>query len=124
MSEAVQIFDPIKMKAPIKMKEQQDTELICSHKYIKNACTFATILTEHLLNTSRSPQTSKRTRKSPSEAGSMKEGLGEKRKEEFKKRHQQNQWEAEGEEKSLHSEKPPYSEEISWYRKGPQGIEG
>ena len=39
-------------------------ELTSSHKYIKNTPTCGTILTEHLLNTGRRPQTSKRARKS------------------------------------------------------------
>lgn len=56
-------------------------------KNIKNPSTKETVLREHVLTINGRLQTSKRTRKSPSEAGSMKEGLGEKRKEEFKKRH-------------------------------------
>ena len=40
-------------------------ELTSSHKYIKNTSTCGTLLTEHLLNAGRRPQTSERARKSP-----------------------------------------------------------
>ena len=50
-------------EAPIKMAEWKDVELTPSHKYIKNTLTNDTVLTEHLLNTSRRPQTPERTRK-------------------------------------------------------------
>lgn len=46
---------------PIKMVGQKDMELASSHKYMKNASTNGTILTAHLLNTSRRPQTPERT---------------------------------------------------------------
>ena len=42
---------------------QQDVEFISSHKRIKNTSKNGTILTEHLLNTSRGLRTPKRTRK-------------------------------------------------------------
>ena len=47
------------------MMEKQDMELISSHKFIKNTSTSGMIYTEHLVNASRRPQTSKRTRKPP-----------------------------------------------------------
>ena len=42
--------------------EYKDVEIISSHKYIKNTLTYATALTEDLLNTSRRPQTPERKR--------------------------------------------------------------
>ena len=48
-------------------------EFISPHKYIKNASTNRTILTEHWLNTSRGPRTPKRTRKIPMKLGRMEE---------------------------------------------------
>ena len=42
--------------------EYKDVEIISSHKYIKNTLTYATVLTEDLLNTSRRPQTPERKR--------------------------------------------------------------
>lgn len=107
----------------VKMEEQEDVDVISQkhQEYIYKG----TVLREHILNIKGRLQTSKRTRKNPSEADSMKEGWGGKGKEQLKKkRHQQHQRETEGEERSLHSEKPSYSEEIRWYRKGPQEIEG
>lgn len=50
-------------------------------KNIKNTSTKETVLREHMLNINGRLQTSKRTRKNPSEAGSMKEGWGGKGKE-------------------------------------------
>ena len=49
----------------IKMAEEQDVELIISHKYIKNTSTSRTVCTEHLLNASKRYQTSERARKPP-----------------------------------------------------------
>ena len=46
------------------MVYKKNVELPSSHKYIKNTSTNGTILTEHLLNTGRRPQTPERTRKS------------------------------------------------------------
>ena len=46
------------------MAAAKNVELTSSHKYIKNTSTNGTILTEHLLNTGRRPQTPERTRKS------------------------------------------------------------
>ena len=44
-------------------------EFTSPHKYIKNTSTNGTILTEHLLNTSRRPQTPKRTKKNSHTTG-------------------------------------------------------
>ena len=77
--------------------------MVSPHKYIKNASTHITILTEHLLNFSRRLQTPKRTRKIPLQPGGTKERKKEKRNQ---KRDQQPWQEAEGEERSLHSETP------------------
>ena len=60
------------------MAEKEDAEFASPHKYIKNTPTNGTILTEHLLNTSRRPRTSKRTRKIPLQLGWMKERKKEK----------------------------------------------
>ena len=47
------------------MAEEQDGELTCSHKNIKNTPTSGTMRTERLLNAGRWPQTSERARKLP-----------------------------------------------------------
>ena len=64
----------------IKMVEEKDMGLTFSHKYIKNTSTCGMILTEHLLNAGRRPQTSKRARKSPCN------WVGQKKKEEKRER--------------------------------------
>jgi len=46
-----------------KMVEEQDMELIFSHKCTKKQFPCRTILTEHLLNTSLRPHTSKKDKK-------------------------------------------------------------
>ena len=54
--------------------------LTFSHKYIKNTSTCGTVLTEHLLNAGRRPQTPKRARKSPHNwVGQKKKGKKKKR---------------------------------------------
>ena len=45
------------------MVELKDEEFTSPHKYIKNKSTNVTILTEHLLNTSKGSGTFKTTRK-------------------------------------------------------------
>ena len=55
-----------------------------SHKYIKNISTFGTILTEHLLNPGRRPQTTESARKSPHNQ------VGQKEKEKKKKERERN----------------------------------
>ena len=57
-------------------------EFASLHKYIKNTSTCETVLTEHLLNSSRKPQTPRRARKIPMQLGrkkvrkKKKEGMG------------------------------------------------
>lgn len=51
------------------------------HKLIKNTSTLGKILTEHLLNTSRGPQTPEWTRKIPAQPSRMKERRREKEEE-------------------------------------------
>ena len=46
-------------------EEWQDVEFNFPHKCIKNTSTNGTIITENLLNISRGPWTSKKTRKIP-----------------------------------------------------------
>ena len=48
-------------------------ELTSPHKYFKNTSANGTVITEHLLNTSRIPWGPKRTRKIPWQPGRMKE---------------------------------------------------
>ena len=56
--------------------------LTFSHKYIKNTSTCGTVLTEHLLNAGRRPQTPKRARKSPHNwVGQKKKGKKKKERE-------------------------------------------
>ena len=55
-------------------------EFSSPHKYVKNTYTDGTLLTEHLLNTSRRPRTPKRARKISTQLGRMKERKKEKRK--------------------------------------------
>ena len=43
------------------------------HKYIRNTCTCGTAPTEHLLSAGRRPQTSQKTRNSPTYLGRAKE---------------------------------------------------
>ena len=93
-------------------------EFLSPHSYMKNTSTNGTVLTGHLLNTSKRLWTPKRTRKIPAQLARMKEGKKEKR---DQKRNQHLWWEAEGEERFLHSEKPPHGGEMSWDRKGPSG---
>ena len=73
---------------------------------------------EQLLSISGRLWTPKRTRKIPLQPGRMKERKKEKRNQ---KRDQQPWWEAEGEERFLHSEKTPHGGEISWDTKVPSG---
>ena len=47
------------------VEEQEDLEFTSPHKHIKNTSTNGTILTEHMLNTSRRPRTPKRKRRIP-----------------------------------------------------------
>ena len=52
---------------------EEDVELTSPHKYTKSTATHGTVFTEHLLNTSRGPQTPERTRKIPTYPGRMEE---------------------------------------------------
>ena len=97
------------------MVEWEDMEFASLHKYIKNTSTCETVLTEHLLNSSRKPQTPRRARKIPMQLGrkkvrkKKKEGMG----------WDQHPWQGtEGEERLLHSEQPIHRGESSWGRKG------
>ena len=100
------------------MAEQEDGKFVAPHKYIKNTSTNRTVLSEHLLNISGRLQTSKRTRKIPSQPGRTKERKKEKR---TQKRDQQPWQESEGEGRSPHSGKLPHGGEMHWDRKGPSG---
>ena len=59
----------------VKMVEKEDMEFTSPQKYIKNTSTNGTILTDHLLNTSRRPWKPKRTRKIPTQPGSVGQDL-------------------------------------------------
>ena len=62
------------------MAEEQDLELTSSHKYIQTMSRCGTILTEHLLNVGRGPQTSEMARKSPHDwVGQMKKRESERK---------------------------------------------
>ena len=60
------------------MAEQESVGFTSPHKYIENTSTSGTTCTEHLLNTSRGPQTPKRTRKYACIMGRTKERKGRK----------------------------------------------
>ena len=72
----------MKLRGGVKMVEFKDEEFTSPHKYNKNKSTNVTVLTEHLLNTSKRPQTPKRTRKIPMQPGRMKEFFLKRRKQE------------------------------------------
>ena len=95
-------------------------EFTSSHKYIKNTSTDGTILTEHLLNISRGPWTSKRSRKIPMKPGNMKE-MKKKRKKGNKIGPGPLEGGAEREECFPHSGNPPHSGETIWDREGALG---
>lgn len=63
----------MKLRGGVKMVELKDEEFTSPHKYIKNKSTNVTIFTDHMLNTSKRPQTPKSTRKIPMQLGRMKE---------------------------------------------------
>ena len=64
----------------IKMAKEQGVEFTFCHKYIKDTPARGMILTEHLLNPGRRPQTFKRVRKSPHNwVGQKKKGKKKKR---------------------------------------------
>ena len=74
-----------------------------------------------MLNISGRLRTPKRTRKNPSQLGRTKERKKEKRNQ---KRDQQPWWEAEGEERSLHSENPLTVGKIARTESDVQGLKG
>ena len=66
-------FKNMTLRGGVKMVKLKDEDFTSPHEYIKNKSMNITVLTEHLLNTSKRPQTPKRTRKIPMQLGRMKE---------------------------------------------------
>ena len=89
----------------VKMTESKDVEFASPHKNTKNTSANGTVLTEHLLNTSRRPWTPKRRRKIPTQPGRMTERKKGKKKME---RDQDLWWGPKGK-KFTNSEKPTHS---------------